>query len=101
MLIVMFRNDTGCEAGRQIWILTTNNGAHMFEYDQSTVQSLLSKNKNFQRLFQRHNMLKEKVKSAEIGTIRLDDMALGTIKKEKLMAKDQMAAIIADFNRTQ
>ena len=97
----MFRNHTGCEAGRQIWIFTTNNGAHMFEYDQSTVQSLLSKNKNFERLFQRHNMLKEKVKSAEIGTIPLDDMALGTIKKEKLMAKDQMAAIIADFNRTQ
>jgi len=97
----MFRNYTGCEAGRQIWIFTTYNGAHMFEYDQSTVQSLLSKNDNFQRLFQRHNMLKEKVKSAEKGTISLDDMTLGTIKKQKLMAKDQMAAIIAEFNRTQ
>ena len=80
---------------------TTVNGVLMFEYDQSIVQSLLNKDENFQRLYQRHHMLKEKVRSAEIGVLPLDDIALGTIKKEKLMAKDKMAAMIADYQRAQ
>ena len=61
----------------------------------------MEKDENFQRLYQRHHMLKEKVRSAEIGVLALDDIALGTIKKEKLMAKDKMAAMIADYQRAQ
>ena len=73
----------------------------MFEYDQPIVQSLLDKDENFQRLFQRHPEGKEKVRSAETGILPLDDMALGSIKKEKLKTKDKMAAIISDFQRSQ
>ncbi len=88
-------------AGHRLWILQTSNGVLMFEYDQSTVQSLLDKNEDFQRLYQRHHKLKEQVRSAEIGVLPIDGLALGAMKKEKLMAKDQMAAMIADFQRNQ
>ena len=79
----------------------TVNGKLMFEYDQPIVQSLLDKDEDFQKLYQRHHMLKEKVRSAETGVLPLDDMTLGTMKKEKLMAKDKMAAIIANYQRGQ
>jgi len=71
----------------------------MFEYDQEIVQSLLSDNVNFKELYTKHGDLKQKVRDAEIGVLPLDDMTLGSMKKEKLLAKDKMAAIIEDYRR--
>ena len=61
----------------------------MFEYDQEIVQQLLTGNQNFQELYKQHTELKEKVRDAELGVIPLDDQALGTMKKKKLLAKDK------------
>jgi len=71
----------------------------MFEYDQEIVQSLLSDNDNFKELYRKHGDLKQKVRDAEIGVLPLDDMTLGTMKREKLLAKDKMAAIIEGYRR--
>ena len=46
----------------------------------------------------RHD-LKEKVSSAELGVLPMDDISLGTMKKEKLLAKDKMAAMIERYRR--
>ena len=75
------------------------NGAHMFEYDQSIVQELLKENADFQHLYKQHHQLKERVHKAELGLIALDDLTLGSMKKEKLHAKDRMAAMIDDYRR--
>ena len=72
----------------------------MFEYDQDIVQSLLRDNDKFKSLYQRHDELKTLVRDAEQGSSPMDDAALGTMKKEKLLAKDKMAAIIEEYRRT-
>ena len=71
----------------------------MFEYDQKIVEVLLSDNEQFQALYKEHNALKEKVRDAEIGVLPLDALSLGTMKKEKLLAKDKMAAMIEQYRR--
>ena len=71
----------------------------MFEYDQDIVEVLLNDNEQFQALYKEHNALKEKVRDAEIGVLPLDALSLGTMKKEKLLAKDKMAAMIERYRR--
>ena len=71
----------------------------MFEYDQDIVEVLLNDNAQFQALYKEHNALKEKVRNAEIGVLPLDALSLGTMKKEKLLAKDKMAAMIEQYRR--
>jgi uncharacterized protein YdcH (DUF465 family) len=66
----------------------------MFEHDQEIVHQLLSDNRNFRHLYDKHNTLKEKVQDAEVGINPVDDLTLGALKKEKLLAKDRMAIII-------
>ncbi len=72
----------------------------MFEYDLDIVETLLNDDQTFKKLYRKHNELKEKVRDAELGVLPLDDLTLGTMKKEKLLAKDRMAAIIEDYRRT-
>jgi len=71
----------------------------MFEYDQNIVTTLLNDNEDFQQLYKQHHDLKEKVRSAELGVLPLDNVTLGTMKKEKLRTKDKMAAMIEDYRR--
>ena len=73
----------------------------MFEYDQDIVEHLLNDNQNFQELYKQHTELKTKVRDAEIGVHPVDDYTLGTLKKEKLLAKDRMAAIIENYRRAR
>jgi len=71
----------------------------MFEYDQEIVQQLLSNNEQFKQLYDKHHELKEKVRDAELGVLPIDDFTLGAMKKEKLRAKDMMAAMIESYRR--
>ena len=71
----------------------------MFEYDQDIVEVLLNDNERFQALYNEHNALKAKIREAEIGILPLDDASLGTMKKEKLLAKDRMAVMIERYRR--
>ena len=71
----------------------------MFEYDGEIVNSLLKGNSDFQYLYRVHNDLKEKVHKAEMGELPMDDATLGTMKKEKLLAKDRLAAMIEEYRR--
>ena len=71
----------------------------MFEYDQHIVQALLEEDSDFQELYKHHGELKKKVRDAELGVLPLDDYTLGTMKKQKLLAKDRMAAMIERYRR--
>jgi len=71
----------------------------MFEYDQAIVDTLLHDNQRFQQLYKHHHDLKEKVKDAELGVLPMDDTTLGTMKREKLLAKDKMAVMIEEYRR--
>lgn len=72
----------------------------MFEYDQDIVESLLTENDDFKRLFDKHGELKHQVQEANLGNNPLDDISLEKLKKEKLMLKDRMAHMIEDYRRT-
>ncbi len=72
----------------------------MFEYEQEIVDTLLTENADFKRLYCRHGELKDKVKEANSGLVPLDDYALDTMKKEKLLLKDQMAAMISAYRQS-
>jgi len=72
----------------------------MFEFDQEIVDFLLSENKDFKRLFEKHGELKERVKDANSGTAPIDYFTLENMKKEKLLLKDRMAHMIEDYRRT-
>ena len=71
----------------------------MFEFDQNIVDSLLSENNDFKRLYEKHGELKRRVKEANIGAAAIEHFDLENMKKEKLMLKDQMAAMIEDYRR--
>lgn len=71
----------------------------MFEYDQEIVDSLLHEDDDFKRLYEKHVKLKQKVREANLGTEPLDDFSLENLKKEKLLIKDRMAAIIASYRQ--
>lgn len=72
----------------------------MFEYDQHIVNSLLSENNDFKRLYDKYDMLKQRVKEVNAGVVPMDDYSLENIKKEKLLLKDRMAHMIEDYRQT-
>lgn len=72
----------------------------MFEYDQQIVNSLLSENNDFKRLYDKHDELKQRVDEANSGTLPIDDFSLEKMKKEKLLLKDKMAMMIESYRRS-
>lgn len=71
----------------------------MFEYDNEIVESLLNENKDFERLYSKHNELKQRVNQANAGAEPIDDLSLEQLKKEKLLLKDRLADLIEDYRR--
>jgi len=66
----------------------------MFEFEGDIVEHLLKENKDFVRLYNKHDQLKRRVDGAHTGKEHLDDFSLETLKKEKLVLKDKMAELI-------
>lgn len=72
----------------------------MFEHDQEIVNALLNHNKDFKRLYEKHDVLKNTVKEANEKNINVDQLSLEGLKKEKLILKDRMASIIEDYKHS-
>lgn len=72
----------------------------MFEHDQEIVSSLLSKNDNFKRLYDKHNIIKKTVNEANQGRVGIDQPSLETLKKAKLDLKDRMSSIIENYRHS-
>lgn len=63
----------------------------MFENQNADdIKSMIERNDEFKRLYQRHRDLDKQVDDAELGVRPMDDMTLHTLKKEKLIAKDRL-----------
>ncbi len=71
----------------------------MFEYDNEIVESLLSENRNFERLYNKHNELKHKVEQSNAGLDPIDEISLEQLTKEKLLVKDLLASLIEGHRR--
>jgi uncharacterized protein YdcH (DUF465 family) len=66
----------------------------MFEFDQATVDKLLDSDDGFRRLYNKHSVLNAKVDQVTAGKAAMEDLQLEGLKKEKLMLRDRMQAII-------
>lgn len=63
----------------------------MFENQQrDEVEALMKADTEFRRLYRHHQELDSKVRDAELGVLPMDDVTLGSMKKEKLHAKDRL-----------
>ncbi|MBI4696507.1 MAG: DUF465 domain-containing protein [Gammaproteobacteria bacterium] len=71
----------------------------MFEFDQDAVDVLLMESQQFRRLFDKHTALKSRVEDANAGQLAIDQFDLEHLKKEKLLLKDRMAAMIKEFRQ--
>ncbi|WP_305805602.1 YdcH family protein [Stenotrophomonas sp. YIM B06876] len=66
----------------------------MFEgQPQSEIEALMKADPEFKQLYQRHKTLNKKCMDAELGVLPIDDMTLGQMKREKLMAKEKLLRI--------
>ncbi len=58
-----------------------------------------SENAHFLRIFNKHNELDDKILKAEKSEIILTDMELETLKKEKLLLKDEAYSILMTYKK--
>lgn len=72
----------------------------MFEYDQEIVDSLLNKNNEFKRLYDKHHTLKNTVREANEGKVGIDQLSLEELKKVKLILKDRMTLMIENYRHS-
>lgn len=56
-------------------------------------------NAHFLKIFNTHNELDDKITKAEKGELLLTDMEIETLKKEKLMLKDEAYAAILKYKK--
>ncbi|MCW4454316.1 YdcH family protein [Flavobacterium sp. MXW15] len=66
----------------------------MFEgQPQSEIEALMKSDPEFKQLYQRHRTLDKKCMDAELGVLPIDDVTLGQMKREKLLAKEKLLRI--------
>ena len=58
----------------------------MFEFDQDTVNELLSDNEQFRRLYDKHHDLNTRVDEVTSGNATMEQLELEAMKKEKAHA---------------
>jgi hypothetical protein len=63
------------------------------------ITELKQNNRHFTRIFEKHNKLDQDVKDAEHGRVGMSDMAIETMKKEKLLLKDEMLKMILEYRK--
>jgi len=63
------------------------------------ITELKQNNTHFARIFEKHNKLDQEIQDAEHGRIGKSDMVIETMKKEKLLLKDEMLKIILESKK--
>ncbi|SFZ97441.1 FIG00710266: hypothetical protein [hydrothermal vent metagenome] len=71
----------------------------LHEY-RDEIHELKQKDAHFARIFEKHNELDKKVEDAESNRIILTDVEIETLKKEKLLLKDEAYKIIMDYKNS-
>ena len=65
------------------------------------ISTLKQSNAHFAKIFEKHNELDQKAKDADEGRLHLSDMEIETIKKEKLLLKDEALKMILEYKKAQ
>lgn len=72
----------------------------LHEY-RDEISKLKQENGHFAKIFEKHNELDQKAKDADEGRLHLSDAELETIKKEKLLLKDEALRMIVEYQKSQ
>ena len=72
----------------------------LHEY-RDEIHELKQQNAHFAKIFEKHNELDQKVEDAEAGRIPMTDLELETLKKEKLLLKDEAYKMIMDYRKSK
>jgi len=65
------------------------------------IHELKQQNAHFAKIFEKHNELDQKAKDADEGRLYLSDVELETIKKEKLLLKDEALKMILEYRKSK
>ncbi len=65
------------------------------------ISALKQSNAHFAKIFEKHNELDQQAKDADEGRLYLSDAELETIKKEKLLLKDEALMMILEYRKSQ
>ena len=72
----------------------------LHEYKEEIHELKLS-DAHFAKIFEKHNALDQKVEDAEANRVILTDVELETLKKEKLLLKDEAYKMIMDYKNSK
>lgn len=72
----------------------------LHEYKEE-IHELKMNNAHFAKVFEKHNELDQKVEDAEADRVILTDVELETLKKEKLLLKDEAYKMILDYKKSK
>ncbi len=65
------------------------------------ISALKQSNAHFAKIFEKHNELDQQATDADEGRLHLSDMELETVKKEKLLLKDEALKMILEYRKSQ
>ena len=71
----------------------------LHEY-RDEIHNLKQENAHFARIFEKHNELDKRIEDAEANRVILTDVETETLKKEKLLLKDEAYKMIMDYKKT-
>jgi len=72
----------------------------LHEYKEE-IHELKMSNAHFTKIFEKHNEIDKKVEDAEADRVILTDVELETLKKEKLLLKDEAYKMILDYKKSK
>ena len=70
----------------------------LHEY-KNEIHELKQNNTHFANIFEKHNTLDQKIEDVEEGRAILTDAELETLKKERLLLKDEAYKMILDYKK--
>lgn len=72
----------------------------LHEY-RDIISDIKVSNAHFAKIFEKHNDLDQQISDVEEGREHMDQLALETLKKEKLKLKDEAYAMIMAYKKEQ
>lgn len=73
----------------------------MFHEYRDEISALKAKNAHFEKIFEEHNQLDQRISNAENGLNPLTDIEIDKLKKQKLYLKDEVYAMIMEYRKNK
>ena len=72
----------------------------MFHEYRDEIHTLKMNNAHFEKIFDEHNELDDRIQKIENGEELMSDMELEVLKKQKLRLKDEAYAMILEYRKS-